>query len=341
MFGLWIVGRAAFVWSGTEPAQLEIARAPGPAGVPTSRAEPPPRTRLLGGIAPTAKASPGSGFPATSADVSPERIIATASGTNQAASDQSGLTSGPGERAETSAFARIDTSPPAPLAAPATIHTLMQPPSLQLPPRPALPNWTSALWMAIRQGSGAGLAAGNGQLGGSQAGMRVYRRLTPALALTGRVSAALASQQTEASAGIALRHGSFAVLAERRFALDRGGRNDWSLTAVAGISDVSLPLKFRLDGYAQAGVVGRDGFADGAVRVERPVAANGKSRLSVGAGAWGSIQPGAARFDVGPQIVGRTVVGGYPMRVSAEWRQRVAGNAAPGSGPVVTFGADF
>ena len=129
--------------------------------------------------------------------------------------------------------------------------------------------------------------------------------------------------------------------AERRFALDRGGRNDWSLTAVAGISDVSLPLKLRLDGYAQVGFVGRDGFADGALRVERTIVGDGANRLSVGAGAWGSVQPGVARLDIGPQIVGRSVVAGYPLRLSAEWRQRVAGSATPNSGPVVTLGADF
>ena len=206
---------------------------------------------------------------------------------------------------------------------------------------PAPSKWSGALWIAAREGSGTYLAPGIGQLGGSQAGGRVYRTLTPDLALTGRLSTALAAKGAEASAGIALRHGAFAVLAERRFALDSGGRNDWSLTAVAGISDVKLPFGVRLDGYAQGGVVGRDGFVDGALRVERPVLTQGSNRLSVGAGIWGSVQPGVARIDVGPQIVARTVIAGRPFRVSAEWRQRVAGTAAPGSGPVVTLGADF
>lgn len=130
-------------------------------------------------------------------------------------------------------------------------------------------------------------------------------------------------------------------LAERRFAIDSGGRNDWSLTAIAGVSDVALPLGIRLDGYAQAGAVGRDAFADGALRVERTILEDGPDRLSVGAGCWGSIQPGVARLDVGPQVVARINIAERPMRLSAEWRQRIAGNAAPGSGPVVTLGADF
>ncbi len=205
----------------------------------------------------------------------------------------------------------------------------------------ASPNWSGSLWIAAREGSGASLANGAGQLSGSQAGFRVYRALTPTIALTGRVSTALAAKGTEASAGIALRRGAFAVLAERRFALDSGGRNDWSLTGVAGVSDVELPLRARLDGYVQAGVVGRDIFADGALRVERTMLENGSNRVSLGAGTWGSIQPGIARLDVGPQVVARMKIADRPIRLSAEWRQRIAGNAAPNSGPVVTLGADF
>ena len=201
--------------------------------------------------------------------------------------------------------------------------------------------WSGSLWIAARDGSGTTLATGVGQLGGSQAGVRVYRTLTPELALTGRLSAALAAKGAEVAAGIAFRQGAFAVIAERRFAIDSGGRNDWSLTAVAGVSAVKLPFGALLDGYAQAGIVGRDGFADGALRIERPVFTRQSSHLSLGAGLWGSIQPGVARLEVGPQIVARTTVAGRPFRLSAEWRQRIAGTAAPGSGPVVTLGADF
>jgi hypothetical protein len=201
--------------------------------------------------------------------------------------------------------------------------------------------WSGSVWLAARDGSAAGLASASSQLGGSQAGVRLYRQLTPALSLTGRISSALGTRQGEASAGIALRRGAFAVLAERRFALDRGGRNDWSVTAVAGVSDVRLPLGLQLDGYAQAGIVGRDGFADGALRVERTIIGAGGNRLSLGVGTWGSVQPGVARLDIGPQIVARTALAGRAVRLSAEWRQRVAGSATPGSGPVVTFGADF
>jgi hypothetical protein len=213
---------------------------------------------------------------------------------------------------------------------------------------PALPSplrtqskWSGSFWLAARDGPSPGLASGSSQLGGSQAGLRLYRQLTPALSLTGRVSSALGTKQGEASVGIALKNGAFAVLAERRFALNSGGRNDWSVTAVAGVSDVRLPLGLRLDGYAQAGLVGRDGFADGALRVERAIMGEGPNRLSIGAGVWGSVQPGVVRLDVGPQLVAHLSLADRPVRLAAEWRQRVAGNAAPGSGPAITLGTDF
>jgi len=171
--------------------------------------------------------------------------------------------------------------------------------------------------------------------------VRVYRHLTPALSLTARTSTALSARQGEASTGVAFRRGPVSLLAERRFALDRGGRNDWSLTFVAGVDDVRLPHDMRLDGYAQAGLVGRDGFADGALRVERTVLTSMRDRLSVGVGSWGSIQPGVSRLDIGPQLVARVSPAGRPLRISAEWRQRIAGNARPGSGPAITLGSDF
>lgn len=201
--------------------------------------------------------------------------------------------------------------------------------------------WSASVWGITRGGSAPGGGLERGVLGGSQLGARIYRTVGPGVALTARLSAALASRQSEGALGLAVRRGALALIAERRFALDAGGRNDWSVTAVAGVADARLPYGMRLDAYAQAGIVGRDGFADGAVRVERGIVANHLGSLSVGVGSWVGIQPGVARLDIGPQLVARTMLGGNALRVSAEWRQRVAGSAAPGSGAVVTLGADF
>ena len=44
------------------------------------------------------------------------------------------------------------------------------------------------------------------------------------------------------------------------------------------------------------------------------------------------------RFDAGPRVSMKVRNG---MRVHFDWRQRIVGNAAPGSGPAVTLAGDF
>ncbi len=205
--------------------------------------------------------------------------------------------------------------------------------------------FSGSAW-ALMRGDGAPPLASGGQLGGSQIGMRVFYTPGPAaLAITARISAPL-SQPTgrEAAIGVALRGRSVGIIAEQRIALDKGGRDAPAVFAYGGVYDVKLPAGLKLDGYAQAGVVGVKSpaaFVDGAVRVERTVLKTETTSLSIGAGAWGGAQPGVSRIDVGPQIVARIAVADTNLRVSAEWRQRVTGTAAPASGPSVTVGFDF
>jgi hypothetical protein len=206
--------------------------------------------------------------------------------------------------------------------------------------------FSGSAWALSRSdGAGSSLANG-GQLGGSQVGARIFYTPGPqALALTARFSAPLASPRgREASVGVALRGKNVGLIVEQRFALDKGGRDAPSVTAYGGVSEVQLGYGIRLDGYAQAGVVGirhPQGFVDGAIRLETTVAQDRGSRLSAGLALSGGAQPGVSRLDIGPQLVARLPVGNTALRVSAEWRQRVAGNAAPGSGPAVTVGFDF
>lgn len=199
--------------------------------------------------------------------------------------------------------------------------------------------WSASAWLLVR-GAGAASLANAGQLGGSQIGMRGWYRLNPSVSLTARISAPLEAAGREAAVGIALRRGAIGIIVEKRIKLDAAARDDIGVIAFGGI-DAALPHDFRLDGYAQAGVVGRDAFADGALRVERTLIERSGLRVSVGAGAWGAAQPGVARFDMGPTIVARIPLGDTALRVSAEWRARVAGNARPGSGPTLTIGTDF
>ncbi|QKS01932.1 hypothetical protein F9288_03820 [Sphingomonas sp. CL5.1] len=202
-------------------------------------------------------------------------------------------------------------------------------------------------------GSGWLIARGTGpatpfspQLGGSQAGARLTYALGDSrrIAIAARFSSALATRQREAALGVDWQPTALPVhlFAEQRVAI-AGTRGGPSAGVIAGLPPTPVAAGFSLDAYGQAGAIARgggEGFVDGAARVTRPVAAIGATRVELGLGAWGGAQRGAARLDIGP-AASVAVPAAMPLRISLEWRQRVAGDARPGSGPALSIGADF
>jgi hypothetical protein len=240
---------------------------------------------------------------------------------------------------------------------PAPPPAVPRPPSPQpgfdiLPPAASPSRWSGSAWLFARPDQGrTGLAAG-GQLGGSQTGVRLAYRLTDlgpgSVALAGRVSTPLRSAKgAEAAVGIdwyPVKKLPFRLSVERRVEIGREGRNAWSAYAAGGFYRGGLPGGLELNGYGQAGVVGarsRDLFADGAVRVGKPLALSGGKRLVIGAGAWGAAQPGASRLDIGPRAALSVPVAGATVTGAIDWRIRVTGDAEPGSGAAFTLAADF
>lgn len=216
-----------------------------------------------------------------------------------------------------------------------------------------LAGWSLGGWAFLRSGSGrapGGGIASASQLGGSQAGARLAYGFGESgrLRAYGRVTVALAQvRQRELAFGLAfapLAHLPVDVAVEQRLAVGSEGRSALAAMVAGGVGDVALPARFRLEAYGQAGIVGarrRDGFADAAVVVDREVARTPGSSLHLGALAAGSVQPGAARVDVGPRVTLRLPEVGEGSRVALDWRQRVAGDAKPGSGLALTLAADF
>jgi len=216
-------------------------------------------------------------------------------------------------------------------------------PPAMLAPRATPDRWQASAWFATRRGAGTG----GTMLGGDQAGLRVARTLDRRgrLALYARASAPLTGTGRELALGVEWRpwRAPMRFLAEQRFALD-GGKSGPAVAVVGGVTGIDLPFAFELEGYGQAGAVKRariEPFADGALRITRPVAAMGEARLALGAGAWGAAQREAARVDLGPTAVTSLPVSGQSLRIAIDWRERVAGDARPGSGPALTLGADF
>jgi hypothetical protein len=215
-------------------------------------------------------------------------------------------------------------------------------------PTPSTPRWTVSAWLVAR-GEGAATLAPGGTLGGSQAGIRAAFRpfATQPIALFARASRPLHARGAEAAVGVEVQ--PFARIPvratiEQRVAIEDGAAEGTALSLVGGIDDVGLAGGFRLNGYGQAGIIGlrrRAGFVDGAASVTRPVASRGDSELLLGAAMWGAAQPDLSRLDIGPRAELRLPIAGERVRLGVEWRERVAGNARPGSGPALTIGADF
>ena len=107
------------------------------------------------------------------------------------------------------------------------------------------------------------------------------------------------------------------------------------MAAAAGAAARPAPRRLRPGGR-------RRGYA----RATCSSTARSASRAPVGAvelgvGAWGAAQPGAARLDAGPGLAYRLPLRGANVRIEADWRFRLAGDAAPGSGPALTLATDF
>lgn len=226
--------------------------------------------------------------------------------------------------------------------------------------------WSLDAWLLWRDNPQPGAAlVGAGTYGASQAGAVLRYRIAPHSRFDPRAylraTTTLAGErEVEGAAGIAmrpLRRVPLDLMAEARVLRFMGDpklrpsetRVRPAVMAVVGPPPIALVAGFRAETYAQVGYIGGEGatvFADGQLRTVRDVPLAGvlpeAFRLEAGAGAWGGAQTGVHRVDVGPSAavgfpIGRHLFG----RVAIDWRQRVAGQAEPGSGPVVTLSAGF
>lgn len=215
--------------------------------------------------------------------------------------------------------------------------------------------WHVDGWLLLRPGqhgrSPAGLLLPS--YGASQIGAVLAYRLAagserqPVAYL--RVSRALVHDgESEAAVGIGLRPvAALAITARAELRATRRANGTELRPAaflVGGFDRLRLPLGVEARGYAQAGYVGgkyATGFVDGQAVAAREVAAFDLARISAGAGVWGGAQKGASRIDVGPTASVDVTLASAPVRVSLDYRQRVAGQAEPSSGGALTLSTGF
>jgi hypothetical protein len=205
----------------------------------------------------------------------------------------------------------------------------------------------------FRKPSSASLSALNGQYGGSQSGFGVTWDLDRqrqgkdvarfAVLARGAIAHGDTSER-ELATGIRWRpltRVPVSLSVERRF---RHARPDANAAYLAGGTSLALPQAFRLDTFAQAGIVsGRAGgpFFDFSAQADRTFFQHGEHGAGAGAGIWGGGQSDIFRIDVGPTVRTDIAISGGYLRVRADWRFRVAGEALPASGPAMTLSTSF
>ena len=219
----------------------------------------------------------------------------------------------------------------------------------------AASRWLASSWLFWRDDSlGGRQAATSPNYGRSQAGAVLAYQLAPESMHRpqGYVRATTALEgprERDLAAGVSARPLHDVPLrfaAEGRLSL-RDGASELRPAAfvVTELAPFALPAQMMGEVYAQAGWVGGEfatGFVDAQMRLTRALAQSHGFALSAGGGAWAGAQKGTRRVDVGPSVsasfrVGDEVYG----RLSADYRVRVAGNAAPASGPALTLSAGF
>jgi hypothetical protein len=220
--------------------------------------------------------------------------------------------------------------------------------------------WSTDAWGFWRQGSDAApISQGRVPIyGASQMGAVLQYRIDPDNARDPRLylrayHALVRHGESEVALGASARplaRVPVRVFGELRLtdgALRREARP--SAFAVTELAPINGPYGTRIEAYAQGGWVGGTDptlFADGQASVTREIApvarlTGNALRVSLGAGAWGGAQEGAQRVDLGPTLRLDVTLGQVPARLSLDWRERVEGDAGPGSGAAVTLSTRF
>ncbi len=220
--------------------------------------------------------------------------------------------------------------------------------------------WFGEGWALVRAAPtdpAAGLAA-QPVLGGGQTGAALGYTFNPLgrmpVALIGRLNAGTdatgAMDRRTAQAAVGLRIQPLpgvALAAERLISAGDLARDDW-LVRLSGGGQLGFraAVPWQLEGYGEASLVGNgDWLAGGQLLGRTRLWQRPGLDVAAGLGAWSSVQSTGGdtigRVDIGPTAAVRVNRGRVAFAVSADYRQRVAGTAAPESGPVLTVSTAF
>ncbi|MEL6875634.1 MAG: hypothetical protein AAGM33_09160 [Pseudomonadota bacterium] len=221
-------------------------------------------------------------------------------------------------------------------------------------------SWSGYAWILARQGS-AGFSPtapvrpgglSGAQYGASQAGLQIAYRISGdhnrQIAATARASTALETGGDEELAlGGRIKPIAWlplAVHAEQRFDLKSADPRGTAIFLAGGTGPHPLPAGFAVESWGQGGYIfgaRETWFYDGSVSLRREIARAESGALTVGTSLWAGGQKDATRIDAGPRASFLAPIGEGHARLDLDWRQRVAGNARPGSGLTLTISTGF
>lgn len=212
--------------------------------------------------------------------------------------------------------------------------------------------WSGWAYVYLRD-SGLGGSTAAPILGGGQSAAQLAYGIDPLAARPLSIHARIAAANSEPdsaqlAAGVSWRAiPALSLAVERLVPVGDSSRAAWNLR-VAGGYDRPAPTRRQwhdLSIYGELGIVGlhsRDLYGAGIVRVGERFAV-GRNSLMAGAGAWASVQRAdstVSRLEAGPSFRFH-LSSPAPLDVIADYRIHVAGNAKPGSGPVLTIVTGF
>jgi hypothetical protein len=217
-------------------------------------------------------------------------------------------------------------------------------------------HWSGDFFSLLRDPGTPGAVgpAASPVLGGGQSGASLAYAFDPLarrpIAISARINSATGGgngadpASTQAAVGVRWQAlPALSLYAERLIAIGADARNDWQLRVAGG--GAGKRGRLRWNGYGEAGVItGGDVFAGAQGFGGLPVIRIKGQDVLAGGGAWGSYQtgsPDASRIDLGPSVATQLPLGRWSLDMSADYRFRVAGNAAPGSGPALTIATRF
>ncbi|APG61829.1 hypothetical protein LPB140_02145 [Sphingorhabdus lutea] len=198
--------------------------------------------------------------------------------------------------------------------------------------------------------------------GGSQAAILVKYRIISgpsgqSLSIYSRISSAIGPFQDniandkDASLGISyIPSPALPLSINAEYRARNNGAHGPILFAAGGKDNIKLTQNIRASGYAQAGYyfgTRQGAFGDANFKITRQVFTKNKLGVNLGGGIWAAgqyeraPQDKIARIDIGPTINFHLKPNNSNIQLSADWRMRIAGNAANKSGPAITISAGF